>query len=280
MTEERNPYAAPASRVVPTATAAVAEDSALPVLADRPQARPAGEGGEWLSEGWQLFRRQPVPLVALCLVYFIIYMVVASVLSLLPLIGGIVAMGFSVVFLSGLTLAADRLYRGEEVNFDQLFDGFQHPARVRLALLGIMVGVLYLLIGVLAATLAGALPFWQAAVGLSDADPGVLLASGELPWMPVLLMILYSLLLAVPLTMGIWFSGGLVLFNGQGPLESLLWSFRACLRNILPLTVYSLLLALLFVASIFTLFLGLLVLWPLFILSWYVSYRRICTVRE
>lgn len=276
MTDERNPYAAPHSKVVSAATPAAIDADAMTV-AETPSARPAGEGGEWISEGWQLFKRQPVQLVALVLVTGIIYMLGAVGLQLIPYVGGIFATVFYILLLSGLTLSVDRLYRGDGVGFDLLFAGFQHPARVQLAVLGVIVALCSLLVGYVAASLAGAVPFWQASMGLIDTKPEDLIANGTITMTTLMLYVAYALALFLPVIMATWFTGALVLLNGMQPVAALSYSFRACLRNLLPLTVQSLLMTLLMFATVFTLFIGMLVVIPLFVLSWYVSYRRICT---
>jgi len=276
MTEERNPYAAPNSKVVSAPAPVPLDDDAMTV-AETPSARRAGEGGEWVSVGWQLFKRQPAQLVALVLGTGILYMIGAIALQLIPYIGSIVATVFYVVLLSGLTLAVDRLYRGDGVGFDLLFAGFQHPARVQLAVLGAVAAVLYLLVGYVAALLAGALPFWQASMGLTDVKPEDLIANGSMTMTTLMLYVAYAMALFIPVAMATWFASALVLLNGMQPLAAMGYSFRACLRNLVPLTVQSLLLMLLMLATVFTLFLGMLVVIPLFVLSWYVSYRRICT---
>lgn len=276
MTEERNPYAAPHSKVVSAAVPVQVDDDAMTV-ADTPSARPAGEGSEWVSIGWHLFKRQPAQLVALVLVTGILYMIGAIALQLIPYVGSIFATVFYILLLSGLTLAVDRLYRGDGVGFDLLFAGFQHPARVQLAVLGVVVALCSLLVGYVAALLAGAVPFWQASMGLIDAKPEDLIANGSISMTTLVLYVAYALALFIPVAMATWFTGALVLLNGMQPLAALSYSFRACLRNLAPLTVQSLLMTLLMFATIFTLFIGMLVVIPLFVLSWYISYRRICT---
>lgn len=276
MTEERNPYAAPHAKVVSAAVPVPVDDDAMTV-ADTPSARPAGEGAEWVSVGWHLFKRQPAQLVALVLVTGILYMIGAIALQLIPYVGSIFATVFYILLLSGLTLSVDRLYRGDGVGFDLLFAGFQHPARVQLAVLGVVVALCSLLVGYVAALLAGAVPFWQASMGLIDVKPEDLIANGSMTMTTLVLYVAYALALFIPVAMATWFTGALVLLNGMQPLAALGYSFRACLRNLAPLTVQSLLMTLLMFATIFTLFIGMLVVIPLFVLSWYVSYRRICT---
>lgn len=276
MSDERNPYAAPVSKTVSVAPP-VEVDHGATIVAEPPTRRSAGEGSEWISEGWRLFKRQPAQLVALMLVTGLLYIIGVMVLQLLPLVGNLVGPMFAALLMAGMTLAIDRLYRGEGVGFELIFAGFQHPARVRLALLGLTVGLLSVLATGLAALASNMVPFWQASMGFSELDPQAMIENGSFDIMGMMLYLMYTLLLVTPVMMANWFAGMLVLLNGMQPGAALGYSFRACLRNVLPLTLFSLLLTLMALASVFTLFLGLLVLFPVFMLSWYISYRWICT---
>lgn len=278
MTDERNPYAAPANPVVSAPAAAREFNAEDVVLADPPHARLAGEGAAWVSEGWELFKRQPMPLVVLSLAYVVLEVVASMALGLVPVAGGVVGMALNMLLVAGIVLGADRLYRGEEISLEYLFAGFSHPARVRLAVLGLVAGLLYLGTGVLAAWMSDMLPFWMASSGLApEVDLKQMITSGEVGLMSILLMVCYAMLFSVPVTMAIWFATATVLFHQLSPVAAMAHSFRACLRNLLPLTVWSLLFGLFAVASIFTLFLAWIVLFPLLMTSWYISYRRVCT---
>jgi len=81
--------------------------------------------------------------------------------------------------------------------------------------------------------------------------------------------------LMLPVFMAIWFAAPLVVFHNQGPGEAMKNSFTACLRNVLPFLVYSVIALLLaFIASI-PLGLGWLVLGPVMAASLYTGYRDI-----
>jgi len=59
------------------------------------------------------------------------------------------------------------------------------------------------------------------------------------------------LALLLPVFMALWFAPALAMFHQQGPAEAMKASFVACLKNILPFLVYSVIVLLLaFVASI------------------------------
>jgi len=86
-------------------------------------------------------------------------------------------------------------------------------------------------------------------------------------------LIVFALLL--PVFMALWFAPALAMFHQQGPAEAMKASFVACLKNVLPFLVYSvILLPLAFIASI-PLGLGWLVLGPVLAASLYTSYRDI-----
>src|SRR5262249_39664681 len=79
----------------------------------------------------------------------------------------------------------------------------------------------------------------------------------------------------LPLFMALWFAPALAVFHQQGPAEAMKASFFACLKNVVPFLLYSVILLLLaFVASI-PFGLGWLVLGPVIAASLYTSYRDI-----
>jgi uncharacterized membrane protein len=83
------------------------------------------------------------------------------------------------------------------------------------------------------------------------------------------------LALLLPLFMALWFAPALAVFHQQGPAEAMKNSFVACLKNVVPFLLYSVILLLLtFVASI-PFGLGWLVLGPVLAASLYTSYRDI-----
>ncbi len=78
--------------------------------------------------------------------------------------------------------------------------------------------------------------------------------------------------------MAYWFAPILVAFHELAPLDALKLSFRACLHNILPFSVYALISMVLLILAVIPLGLGLLVLIPTMTASLYVSYRDIFNV--
>jgi uncharacterized membrane protein len=91
----------------------------------------------------------------------------------------------------------------------------------------------------------------------------------------LLLPLLLLLALMLPLIMAYWFAPTLVVFHGISAADAMKLSFAACLRNIMPFTVYSLVCVLLLLAAAIPLGLGLVVMIPTMTASLYVSYKDI-----
>ena len=91
----------------------------------------------------------------------------------------------------------------------------------------------------------------------------------------MLLAMLVSLVLTVPLFMGIWFAPALVLFNNMHPVDAIKASFNACLKNVVPFLVFWVITLVLIFFAALPVGLGFLVLIPVLAGSVYASYRDI-----
>jgi len=93
-----------------------------------------------------------------------------------------------------------------------------------------------------------------------------------------------SILIGMPLyavlVMAMQFATALVLFNNAAPVDALKSSLQACLRNILPLSVYGAIMLLFALVASLPMMLGWLVLLPLMIASTYAAYRDLFTAQE
>lgn len=96
----------------------------------RAQTLPAAAGWRWIATGFIIFRRNPPMLVMLVVTYWFSLLL----LSILPVIGGLLAIlavpGLSV----GLLQAARNLERHQPVGLPTLFDGMRENTRTLLAL--------------------------------------------------------------------------------------------------------------------------------------------------
>ena len=231
----------------------------------------SGNGTAWWREGWRLFTASPGIWIAIT----VLYVIIMVMLSFIPVLGSLATTLLAPVFAGGVLAGCRAQDRGGELRIEHLFGGFSD----RLGPL-MIVGLLYL-IGTLAiVVVVGILLF--AAVGVTGI--GTLLTGDPLQagvaalaalGIGALFAVLLGLLLGIPLMMAFWFAPALVALRNDEPLAATKASFDACLRNMMPMLVYSLLgLVFAIVASI-PLGLGWLVLAPVFAASIYASYKDI-----
>ena len=254
-----NPYAPPA--------APVADQTVIQRGPYVPGGRgvPAGHGWNWIAEGWTLFRSAPWMWIAIMVVFFVIFLV----LALIPFVGSLAIYLLWPVFGAGLVIGCRVIEEGGELEFKHLFEGFSNRVGPLVA-----VGALYLAawIGILlvAMVVTGASVF-ALFLGGGGQDPAAMAAALT----TVALVVLIVLALMVPVLMAVWFAPALVVFHQLGPVEAIKGSFLGCLRNILPFLVYGIMFTLLAILATIPLGLGWLVLGPVTAASLYTAYRDI-----
>jgi hypothetical protein len=231
----------------------------------QPRAVDAGRGVAWWGEAWQLFRRAPGMWILIVLVLF----VAAALVSLVPFLGGLAVSLLLPVVLGGLIMAAHKVDQGQQLAFGDAFVGFREKFEPLLVLGGLTLAA-SVVIGIVA-MIFGVGAFAGMAGGLASGSTGAILAGiGS-----ALVMVLVLLGLGIVLTMALWFAPALVVFRGTPALQAVQLSFAACLRNILPMLVHSLLYLLAAVVATIPLGLGWLVLAPVVLLTMYTSYRDV-----
>lgn len=251
-----NPYSAPAAKVA---------DPAAPQGKFIPGGRAvaAGQGWAWLTQGWDLFKRQPALWIGVFVAMFVFLLVVA----LIPLLGAIANALMWVVLQAGLLLGCRALAEGGRLEFGHLFAGFRERFGTLVAVGAISFGV-SLVIGIVVAVVMG--------VGVSTllgGGPGPDATPEALMTMLLAMLIMFALL--VPLFMALWFAPALVVFHDRGPVEAMKESFSGCLKNVVPFLVYGLVGFVLAILASIPVGLGWLLLGPMLIGSIYAGYRDI-----
>jgi len=256
----------------PPASSAAGADPGTPVAQPRPpRTVAAGRGTAWWAEGWRLFTAAP----GVWIVITILYVVINCMLAFIPVLGTVATTLLAPVLAGGVLSGCRALDRGGELTVNHLFAGFSD----KLAPL-IIVGLLYLAgtIVIVVVVMAGLFT----AVGVTGigkllgGDPlGAGIAVLATLGIGALLATLFGLLLGIPLIMACWFAPALVVFRNDEPLAAMKASFDACLVNMLPMLVYSLLGLVLAIVASLPFFLGWLVLAPVFAASVFASYKDI-----
>lgn len=251
---------------------------AAAVGADRlraePALLPAGAGAEWLGQAWELFKKAPALLIAMLVLYFVIGMAVGMV----PVIGELFMSLTLGIWIAGWAITFDKLQRSEQITIGDLFAGFSHPQAGRLFVIGALYLGLFVSLVILTIALAvaafgiGGFSEFSGFSEFGDMTQAGAHISANLGIFFVLLLVVVS---GIFLIFGyIAYAPVLVVMHDIPVLDACALSLRALLRNWLPMTVYGLIIVGLCFASVFTLFIGMLVIMPLMIGVGYVSYRQ------
>ena len=228
-------------------------------------------GTAWWQQGWRLFAAAPGMWIAITVLFAVIMIMLAFV----PVLGTLATTLLAPVLTGGVLSGFRAVDRGDGLTINHLFASFSD----RLAPL-IIVGLLYLAGSFV--IMVAVLAILVTAIGMSGI--GALLSGDPLQagfallatfGIGAMFAMLLGLLLGIPLTMAYWYAPALVVFRSAEPWAAMKASFNACLANVMPMLIYSLLgLVFAIVASI-PFGLGWFVLLPVFAGSVYASYKNI-----
>lgn len=242
-----------------------------------PRAVKAGHGWRWIVDGFSLFKKNPVVWITLVLVLYVTFTILVRV----PILGIVIVL-LMPVLLAGLMEGCRALDSGQELKITHLVCGFQKDTAHLVTLGGIS------LVGNLLVLMIGAIMTGDAAVTIMKsvsggaADPAA--AEAILRAAPkVFTAALVAFTFSLPLLMALWYAPLLVYFDNLKPLRSLVVSFEACWKNVLPFLVYATVIFTAIVVltpislSLRQLDLSIWLLAPVLIPSIYASYKDVFT---
>lgn len=258
---DENPYSAPSASL---------ENSGVDKLTLTPQSRPAGNGIDWIKDGWTMLKQN----MGLWIGMVLVMMILMILLSLIPLIS-LVAYVIGPMFAGGLMMGAHAQATEGKLEFNHLFAGFQHRAGSFAAIGGFY--LLGLLIMVILMAIIGGLT--GAGLGLLGGDIESGAGNAAMSGM-MLVFVLIALALTIPLIMAYWFAPAIVALTDIGAFDAMKLSFRACLKNIVPFLLYGIVAFLLVIVGMIPFGLGMLIVGPLLTLSVYTSYRDIFGIED
>jgi hypothetical protein len=189
--------------------------------------QPAQRGFAWLVQSWAMFSRARMPWLVLISIYYVILLLV----NVVPVVGQLVWPLLKPVFAVGLLAAAWGQERGGTPGPADLFRGFRANVRALLPL-----GIVFIA-GVALAALSTSLVDGGMFLELVAGDEPASLESLSSPRLQAGL--LFGALVALPVTLALWFAPALVVFQDVGPGVALGASLRAALANWRPLLVYA-----------------------------------------
>jgi uncharacterized membrane protein len=236
--------------------------------ASEPRTVDSGQGWNWIAQAWGLFLRNP----GVWIVDFVILLILYFVLHILPVVGHVASYVLWPVVMGGLMLGCRSLARGQRFEVGHLFAGFKTNTS-QLVMLGIFNLVILLVIVCVAAVAIMVAGGGAVFAAVSVESLWTAMLSGALVLF-ALLGLLIVMLLAIPLTMAMWFAPCLVVFRNASAIDAMVLSFNACLKNIVPFLVFGVIALIPFVV-LFVTVLGWIVLFPVLIASVYTSYRDV-----
>lgn len=222
----------------------------------------AGRGWDWIPLGWELFKKQAGMWIALVLVAFVIFFV----LALIPIVGSLATFVLTPVFAAGVLVGSRAVDEGRELEIGHLFAGFKQKF-AQLATVGAIYLGSAIVIALVVGLATGASIFTMMSLSGAEASPAAALS--------VLLALLIMLALLLPVVMAVWFAPALVLFHDKNAVDAMKESFSGCLRNVVPFLVYGIVIMVFGVIASIPLGLGWLVLGPVLCTSFYTSYKDI-----
>lgn len=222
----------------------------------------------WLGAGWYAFKSNLGAWLALSIVFLLAVML----LGMLPFIGIPLIMLFVPLLLTGLLVTAHKSLTGSLAQVEDILLGFNDERfRQPLLLLGgaMVVGTLFLLVMFYPLS-------WELlkASYLPDSDTQaseVLLEVAETSPLGLLL----QLGIAGVILMAFFYATPLLVFEGLEPLDAIMTSLQACLKNAVPLGLFAIMVVGLAILAAFAFGLGYLVLIPVLTGASYASFRDV-----
>jgi len=255
MADQNNPYAAPSAPV-----ADVSQSIGDAQLVPNGQVVPAGNGWQWIADGFVLFKKNP----GVWILNLIILAVIFVVLAFFKGVGTLATYVLFPIFSGGLMLGCHALMHNQPLEVGHVFAGFRTKAGP-LAIVGVLYLVALVAIVLIASVFVGCSMF-------------AAMFSGAMPAMSatmVLLAVLIVMALSIPVAMAIWFAPALVVLHDLQPVEALKQSFAGCLKNVVPFLVYGIAAFVISILAFIPFGLGWLVWGPVLAASLYTGYRDI-----
>lgn len=213
-----------------------------------------GEGMRMLSGSWG------VVIGAL-----VVTMLITMALQLVPFIGPIAQAFITPLLYAGIVQIFHRIETEKRADFADLFAGFSHQTGPLMLMVLAQLGVFLLVGGVI-----GTLMFTVGGLSLDgqgfEAGAAGLIFTGVLG-LAALIAVSFLFYFVVPL----------IYLGKMGLLDAMKTSFATCLKNILPMLIYGLVLLLIVTVAAIPFMLGWLFVMPILAGAYYVSFRQLLT---
>ena len=192
---------------------------------------PARTGVHWFKLGVRTFLKQPLALSGL----FFMFMAVMSVLTLVPVLGNVLALALLPGATLGLMAATEETSKGKFPMPTVLLSAFRAGRQQlkSMLILGLLYATGFLLVLGISATVDGGKFAHLYLMGGAMTPESVMEPDFQMA-------VLLAMALYMPLSLLFWHAPALVHWHGIAPVKSLFFSLVACLRNFWAFTIYSL----------------------------------------
>ncbi|MCP9269294.1 hypothetical protein M5U04_14650 [Xenorhabdus sp. XENO-1] len=231
----------------------------------------AGAATEWIGNAWQMFKAKPMMWILMTFIYSFIIMA----FQFIPFASLFAAL-FGSVFIAGFIAAAEKQRITGNFEIDLLFHGFKNKFGSLVAVGGLSLGI-YLL-GVIAAVIIGGSSIYQLILDSQYADPDPTLLLDSLSSI-MLALVVITIFSVVSLTFS-WFAPALIIINDLKFGEAVSMSLSAVKKNFFGGFLFFLLMGILFGVSTIPLFLGFIITMPIYMATFYTTYRSIFYAEE
>jgi hypothetical protein len=244
-------------------------------------------GWAWIAGGFTLFLRSPGQWILLLLILF----AAKKALSAFPVMAlaalfSVIAMLLMPVFMAGLMDGCRALEEGRPLKVGHLAQGFRRNAANLVTLGGIYLVGNLIIVMIIFSIGGEAITAMATTLAKSPTITPQIRGQMQEATATVARAVLVGAALSLPLLMALYFAPLLAYFDDVKPLQALKLSLLACLKNLLPMLVYGLLLlaGLVVLVPIGIRFrefdLGLWLMAPVLVPSIYVCYRDIFSVSD
>jgi len=193
------------------------------------QTVPARRGLQWALQGIRTFWRQPLAMSGL----FFLFMALISLVSMLPIIGGVLALVLMPAFTAGLMAATQTAHEGRFPMPSTLWMALRAgPRRAPMLKLGALYAAGFLLLMAVSMLVDGGL-FARVYLAGEPIRPELVQTDSFQTALWV------SMVLYVPLSMLFWHAPALVYWQNVAPGKSLFFSWMGCWRNRWAFVVYT-----------------------------------------
>ncbi len=192
---------------------------------------PARTGIQWVKLGCQTFFKQPLALAGL----FFMFMAAMSLLSIVPVLGNVLALALLPAATLGLMVATQEAAKGKFPKPAILLVALRtaKPQMRAMLVLGAIYAACFLLVMGFSSLFDGGQFAKLNLIG--GAMTRELVMQGDFQLAMWVTMALY-----LPLSMMFWHAPALVYWQGMAPVKSLFFSLIACLRNYKAFSLYGL----------------------------------------